>query len=248
MVDRESLSASGRPAGGEPLQQIDFTEALLEAAAEEGIRRCVETCGHAEWRRIERIRGLVDLPADRWALLRHIIPPMAPPARPLNLYASGCPDTFLTEIAPPCDALDRWWTLAVLNWRDDNVRRCVSFADVPLPTDVDRFAVFELRTQRFLGIHSRGDEITVALPAHGTRVLRLAPWTGDAPVILGTDLHLTGGRELSNVTIEPGRITGAVDTKWQWPVTITAAFPAPDAPKVAQCTVMPPDREFAVMP
>ena len=47
--------------GGEPLQQIDFTETLLKAAAEEGIHRCVETCGQADWTRVERIRGLVDL-------------------------------------------------------------------------------------------------------------------------------------------------------------------------------------------
>jgi len=47
--------------GGEPLMQIDFTAALLAAARAEGLHCCVETCGHADWSRLERIVHLVDL-------------------------------------------------------------------------------------------------------------------------------------------------------------------------------------------
>ncbi len=47
--------------GGEPLMQIDFTEALLTAAREEGLHCCLETCGYADWPRLERIADLVDL-------------------------------------------------------------------------------------------------------------------------------------------------------------------------------------------
>jgi len=47
--------------GGEPLAQIDFTIALLTAAGEEGIHRCVETCGFASWARLAPLVPLVDL-------------------------------------------------------------------------------------------------------------------------------------------------------------------------------------------
>ncbi len=47
--------------GGEPLMQIDFTEALLQRAAEEKLHTCVETCGHASWQRLERIVPLTNL-------------------------------------------------------------------------------------------------------------------------------------------------------------------------------------------
>ncbi len=47
--------------GGEPLSQIDFTAALLVAAREEGIHRCVETSGFSSWNCLERLLGLVDL-------------------------------------------------------------------------------------------------------------------------------------------------------------------------------------------
>jgi pyruvate formate lyase activating enzyme len=47
--------------GGEPTLQIDFAEALLRAAREEGLHRCVETCGAAPSGHVERLLPLVDL-------------------------------------------------------------------------------------------------------------------------------------------------------------------------------------------
>lgn len=47
--------------GGEPLMQIDFTEAFLMAAGEEGLHRCVDTCGHAAPARLLRIVPHTDL-------------------------------------------------------------------------------------------------------------------------------------------------------------------------------------------
>jgi pyruvate formate lyase activating enzyme len=47
--------------GGEPLFQIDFAEALLRRAKEEGLHCCMETCGFGEWGRLERLLPLVDL-------------------------------------------------------------------------------------------------------------------------------------------------------------------------------------------
>jgi pyruvate formate lyase activating enzyme len=47
--------------GGEPLMQIDFTEALLRGAHDAGLRNAIETSGCCDWARLERIRPLVDL-------------------------------------------------------------------------------------------------------------------------------------------------------------------------------------------
>jgi pyruvate formate lyase activating enzyme len=47
--------------GGEPLFQVEFTLALLQAAKHAGLHTCVETCGQAAWASLDRIRGLVDL-------------------------------------------------------------------------------------------------------------------------------------------------------------------------------------------
>jgi glycyl-radical enzyme activating protein len=47
--------------GGEPLSQIHFTLALLRAAREQGIHRCIETSGFASWERFRAILPLVNL-------------------------------------------------------------------------------------------------------------------------------------------------------------------------------------------
>jgi pyruvate formate lyase activating enzyme len=52
--------------GGEPLAQIDFTLALLRAAREQGIHRCVETSGFATWKRIEPLLPMVNLFLYDW--------------------------------------------------------------------------------------------------------------------------------------------------------------------------------------
>lgn len=52
--------------GGEPLSQIDFTVALLEAARERGIHRCVETSGFASWERFRPLLNLVNLFLFDW--------------------------------------------------------------------------------------------------------------------------------------------------------------------------------------
>ena len=57
-----TLSGGGMTlSGGEPLAQIDFTVALLEAARKEGLHCCVETSGCTIWTRFSRLLPLVDL-------------------------------------------------------------------------------------------------------------------------------------------------------------------------------------------
>ncbi|MBN2449968.1 MAG: glycyl-radical enzyme activating protein, partial [Lentisphaeria bacterium] len=47
--------------GGEPLLQIDFSEALLRRARAEGLHCCMETCGYAPYKHIARVVPFVDL-------------------------------------------------------------------------------------------------------------------------------------------------------------------------------------------
>lgn len=64
LKDRAFYEASGGGltlSGGEPLLQPEFTGALLAAAKEAGLHCCVETCGFADFARLDRIRPHVDL-------------------------------------------------------------------------------------------------------------------------------------------------------------------------------------------
>ena len=46
--------------GGEPMMQVDFLEAVLRLAKNEGIHTCIETCGHAPEGTFERIAPYTD--------------------------------------------------------------------------------------------------------------------------------------------------------------------------------------------
>jgi pyruvate formate lyase activating enzyme len=62
--DRVFYEESGGGAtfsGGEPLAQEGFLTALLERCKGHGIQTALDTCGHAPWAVLDRIRGMVDL-------------------------------------------------------------------------------------------------------------------------------------------------------------------------------------------
>jgi pyruvate formate lyase activating enzyme len=62
--DRPFYDSSGGGltlSGGEPMAQFDFTLAMLRAAGEEGIHRCIETSGHGATARFLELRPHVDL-------------------------------------------------------------------------------------------------------------------------------------------------------------------------------------------
>ncbi|MFW6189114.1 MAG: glycyl-radical enzyme activating protein [Planctomycetota bacterium] len=62
--DRAFYETSGggmTVSGGEPMQQPRFTEALLRAAGEAGLHRCLDTSGLCDWDELRRVTGHVEL-------------------------------------------------------------------------------------------------------------------------------------------------------------------------------------------
>ena len=180
-----------------------------------------------------------ELQDDRLALLRHISPAITRAARILDYDAPVCPTLFLTEVKPDCQALDPYRTLAIGNWEDRPVTRPLTLRQaLGAASDDSLQAIFEFRTQRFLGLFGPDDEICVELPPHAVRMLRMAEWQGTSPVILGTDLHLTGGAaEIKDLVIEADVIRGRIQTAWQYPVIVTAGFPQEGGVAVRTATV-----------
>jgi hypothetical protein len=168
-----------------------------------------------------------ELQDERLALLRHISPAITRPARILDYDTPVCPTLFLNEIQTECRELGNYRLLTVGNWDDEPVTRRIRLKDLlkSLKWDSPQ-AVFEFRTQQFLGIFDPGDEFEIKLPPHSMRVMRLTPWLGKLPVILGTNLHITGGAaEIKELAIKSGLIQGNIVTRWHYPVVITAGFP-----------------------
>ena len=101
-----------------------------------------------------------------------------------------------------------------------------------------------------MGLFGPDDGIEITVPAHGVRILRLTPWDGAGPRILGTDFHMTGGAcEIVGRTISPARIEGIVETQWTYPLVVTAGFPdGRDGIVVAKDTVPATQTRFNIFP
>ena len=179
---------------------------------------------------------LPELQETRLDLLKKIAPSCGVnPAGILDFDAPDCPSLFLSKVTPQCDTLKKWWLLSVGNWEDQSVERKIDFSHIP--DYIKRFAVFEIYTQQFLGLFTRNDILELLIPAHGTRVLRICSWNGITPIILGTDLHITGGGcEITGFKQEKDTLSGKVETPWQCPVTISAGFPDSGSIKIISKT------------
>lgn len=188
-----------------------------------------------------------ELNPDRRAMLRHILPAGFTVPTILDVFNSGCPELFLFSVKPRCAALGVWWMLAVINWQPKSMTRKIALSDLRLPP-TENLAVFEFKEQRFMGVHAAEGQIEVTIPAHGTRLLRLAPaGHGGAAMLLGTDLHLTGGGlELQDVLVGVDSLAGRVAYRRTLPVTITAGFPEGGSLAVRQVMVPPDTDEFIV--
>ncbi len=180
-----------------------------------------------------------ELHESRIAILRNVAPSCGiNPARILDFDNPACPSMFLNKITPKCSSLGNWWTLTLGNWEDEDIVKEVSLDYDMIPAENRRFAVFEFYTQEFFGLFDRADMVKLLIPAHGTRVLRLTPWDGDSPRVLGTDLHITGGGyEITACDFAGDKISGSTSNPWQYPVAITAGFPDEDGIKVTRKTI-----------
>ena len=191
----------------------------------------------------------LELEPDRKALYRHVIPSVSAPATPLDYYAQECPSLLRTFVRPVGEGLAPWATVAVCNWADaPRVRALTLSAGVLAGLPGERFLAFEFFSQSLLGIYGRGASVPLGeLPAHGSVVVKVLPWDGCTSTFLATDLHFSmGGVEVARCAADDGAIRGRLETSWQYPVRITAAFPAGSGVGLASVTLAGGEKDFVV--
>jgi hypothetical protein len=163
------------------------------------------------------------------SLYRHIIPSVNSSSIPLDLFAQPCPSEFLSRVTPRCKNLAPWVTVAVVNLTDQPKPVTVTLSREVLESmQGSKYFIFDFFSQKPLGIFEAGARINLGnLAAHDSGLLRIAPWTGDKPILAGTDLHFSGGGvEITSWQAGQEKVSGNVETKWNYPVHVTAAFPA----------------------
>ena len=189
------------------------------------------------------------LDEDRRALLRHVIPSIGSPAVPLDPFEPVAPSQFVTRVTPRCRGLEPWNTLALINWSDAPQRMQASLAgEVVGGLQADRFLVTEFFMDAAIGVAAAGESIDLGLVApHASRLLRIAPWRGDGPVLAGTDLSFSGGGvEVVEWRPGEGEADGRVATDWDYPCRVRVAFPREGGCAFASAVVPAGGGEFRV--
>ncbi len=190
---------------------------------------------------------IAELDDSRRKMLRHIIPSIGRPAKILDFSEKMCPNLFFTHVVPHCRSLGEWWTLAVGNWEDQEIQRTVDMSELPLPEESNTFAIFEFHDQRFLGLKSGTECFEYSLPPHAMRIFRIVPWNGYHPLLVGTDLHITGGAvEIAGLEVGSDHISGTIESSWDVQVKVTAAFPDKDKPLIKTCDLNASERDFII--
>ena len=186
---------------------------------------------------------------DRKDLYRHVLPSVNSPSKALDIFDPFCPNIMLTEIKPVCEDLPSWITISIVNW-SDTIKDYNILLDESITGNLegDRFIVSEFFTQKVPGLINEGQMMAVYdQKPHQSQLFRVMPWNGQEPVLVNTDLHLSGGGvEVSDWNTDNGKIRGSIKTRWNYPVRLTVAIPdeGEQGYRIEVITVPPGEHNF----
>ncbi len=190
------------------------------------------------------------LDSDRLELYKHVIPSVNSSSVPLDWYDEAIPSMAVTYIDPVCNGLEKWNTLAVVNWTGEEKTVLFQLDEQVLKQlPGNDFILFEFFSQEVKGRYKRGELVSMGeLDPHSGLLIKIIPWDGVKPVLAGTDLHFSmGGIEIRDWKYESGSVEGAIQTDWLYPVNITTVFPAVNNGfEIEQITVHPNQKRFWV--
>jgi hypothetical protein len=169
---------------------------------------------------------IAEIDKDRLGLFRHVVPSMGTSAVPRDMFSGGrYPSVFDVEVHPAAPELDRWHTVALVNWRDEPVEKTFVLdgdAVGGFSREHDSFSASEFWSGRIWEDLSHGDSIDLGqVPAHSAVLLRISPLLKDAPSLLYTNGHFTmGGAEIRSWMYAEGSLTFKIDWQWDFPLEL----------------------------
>ena len=179
-----------------------------------------------------------ELGPERAALYRNCVPALGVESVPVDLFEEDrIPAIHVTRVQD----LPPWYTVALINFRDEERifdLRIDAGLLVPLPDRTEgRFLVWEFFERRFVGCVGWEEGLpSIAVPPHGTRLLRIAPWDGRSPTLLGTDRHFSmGGVEIGEWIVKGEELELLIRSAWPDPFSIWLAVPDERRPEGIRC-------------
>lgn len=187
---------------------------------------------------------------DRKALYRHVIPSINSPSKPIDIFDPLCPSLLLTHVKPICKDLPEWVMLSVVNWSNNPKSFEIKLDDKILNSiQGNKYVVFEFFSQKVIGVFDKNQTIIIENQRpHQSQLFRIIKWDGKEPVLAGTDLHFSGGGvEIKEWKVKKGKLTGTIDTPWNYPVKVTIVLPATKTQgfKIETITIAKEHKAFA---
>lgn len=189
---------------------------------------------------------LCEIERDRMLLYRHVMPQYAGPGRYFYDWTGYLPEYYVTHFEKPGNGLEPFSVVVLANWngKKEEVRR-FRLQDVPGLDKQKRYAAFEFREQRYLGLYSSEQWVELSIPQHSCRVVRLCAYTGDKPMLLGTDMSLSSGMELGQWKVDGNQVSGLVKTRWPETVTLSVLLPGARGDELRHVSCPMSARSFA---
>jgi hypothetical protein len=144
--------------------------------------------------------NLAELCTDRRELYWRLMPMEAPPAKIFNYEKGYLPNLFSTAFEKPSNGLPSWVVVTMANWNDDaddNLNLAFRLRDVPDLPLAEEYAAFNFNDQSFLGIFKPDDHIEIIVPKRSCRIIRLTPLSDACPLLIGTNLNISCGTEVT---------------------------------------------------
>jgi Melibiase/Alpha galactosidase C-terminal beta sandwich domain len=164
---------------------------------------------------------MTDLPSERLKLLKQTMPTM--PILPLDLFSRGTDarDTTFRQARPDYyvhnfpEILDlkvngksgTYDVVGFTNWRSEPVSRTISLVD-KLGLQDGSYIAFDFWNQKVVGLV--GNEMTVDIEPHDTRVLSIQPALG-RPQLVGNSRHITGAYSVLDQQWDNQKLSGSVE-------------------------------------
>lgn len=153
---------------------------------------------------------LDEIDQDRADMYNMVLPTYAPVAQYFYGWNDYLPEYFVSHFNKH-ETLPPWAIVSLCNWNGKQTKK-LTFkpADVPGLPKAYTYAAFEFKTQKFLGVFKKEAAISLELPPHSTRVIRLTPLNGDGRYLIGGNLNMSCGMEIKSVDGEKVMLRDAV--------------------------------------
>ncbi len=161
---------------------------------------------------------LPELPVERLAIAQALLPTIGQRPQVLDWFDAGMPQRIRLDLS---SSTETWHLLALHNWQEQQKEFDFSLQDYNLKTERSHWLRDFWQNETLL--LDKNESMKISIPAHGVRLFAVRAVDENAPVYLGSNLHISQGLEITQkvwqdaegmlaLTIErPGEASGMIE-------------------------------------